>query len=292
MNGEEIDFSVVVPSYMQGEFLNACFESILMQTGVRFEVLVYDAKSSDLSREVLESYRDRLDYIEIESDLGQAHAINKGMRRARGRFLCYLNSDDVLEEGALETVCRAFDENPKVGLLYGNANYIDKEGRVTFPYRSFPWDLERFLDECYICQPAAFWRREVLERLGEFDQGLNYSMDYDYWLRIAGAGMNIGYLKEYLAFSRDYPETKTRKGHHRIFWENFRILVRRVGYVPRHWISGYLYRILTVDPKPLSLLVPKSQQSRDIVGGILEKFSRLFARDIHMLTDKKYNKVI
>lgn len=291
MNSENVDFSVVVPSYMQGAFLRHCLESVLSQKDVTFELLVFDAGSTDGSKSIIEEYRHRISYVEIEKDLGQAHAINKGMRRARGRFLCYLNSDDLLVEGALSRVCRYFENNRDVGLVYGMASYVDKEGVFIGDYRTFPWDLDSFLDECYICQPAAFWRKSVYKKIGEFDQRLNYSMDYDYWIRIALAGFSVGYLPEYLAKSRDYAETKTRSGVFSVYLENFKIQISRAGKVNPQWLAGFMNLMLIRKIKPFCYFIPKTPERRRRFGEFLSVVSVIFSRDPDVVSYKYCEKI-
>src|SRR5262249_10923227 len=72
-----------------------------------------------------------------------------------------------------------------------------------------PFSLERLFEQCYICQPATFWRTVLNERLGPFDESLQFAMDYDFWLRAACAGEKLRYLPQVLACNRQYPQTKT-----------------------------------------------------------------------------------
>lgn len=292
MTGSRFPMSVVVPSFMQAAYLRDCLESILSEKEVETEVLVFDACSTDGSDVLLEAYRKHLSWLEVESDLGQTHAINKGMLRSEGDVLCYLNSDDVLADGALKQVCAFFESNPDVDFIYGKAQYIDQRGAVLGDYRVFDIEEVDLFGECVICQPATFWRRRVYERIGLFDQSLDYSMDYDYWLRIYQSGIRMKMLDEVLAYSRDYPETKTRSGVLKVYRENFRILMRRRGYLSERWIAGYMDQLVRNRVRPWCWLVPKRIVHRLRIGKAIAFLSRFFARDVHQLTEKAYAKTI
>ncbi len=210
--------SIVTPSYNQGRFLRRTIESVLGQDYPRIEYVVFDGGSTDESLDILHSYGDRFSW-RSEPDGGQAHAINKGIRQARGDILAYLNSDDVLLPGAIATVVAHFQRQPDSDLVYGNANWIDENDRVLGAYPTAPYNFERLLQDCFICQPAAFWRRGVTERVGLFDETLHYAMDYDYWMRIDRAGGILTPTLDFLASSRVHAQTKTLSARLKVYHE-------------------------------------------------------------------------
>ncbi|MBD5635125.1 MAG: glycosyltransferase, partial [Candidatus Eremiobacteraeota bacterium] len=124
--------SVVVPSLNQGHFIGTTLDSILSQGVADLEVIVVDGGSTDATLDVLRSFGDRISWTS-EADRGQSDAINKGLRRARGAIVCYLNSDDVFEPGALAHVTTFFAEHD-VDWLFGRCRIIDENGA---PARSF-----------------------------------------------------------------------------------------------------------------------------------------------------------
>ena len=200
--------SVVIPSYNQARFLSATLESVLGQDHADREVLVFDGGSTDGSVAILESYGDRL-WWTSGPDHGQTDAINRGLHRARGDVLAYLNSDDVYYSGALSKVAAHFREHPGSVVLYGDADHLHADGSVMEPYPTEPWDYDRLLHVCYLCQPAVFWRREIMERHGVFDDRLRYAMDYEYWLRVGRETPFDHLAGQVLAGSRLHGDTKT-----------------------------------------------------------------------------------
>ena len=98
--------TVITPSYNQGQFLERTIRSVLDQGYANLEYFVIDGGSTDQSVEIIRQYADQLAGWISEPDGGQTDAINKGVARATGQIISYLNSDDVLLEGALQTVSR------------------------------------------------------------------------------------------------------------------------------------------------------------------------------------------
>lgn len=201
-------FSIIIPSYNQAAYIRSTLESVLDQDGPDREVIVYDGGSQDGTLQILESFTDRVRWIS-EKDQGQTHAINKGLMEARGDILAYLNSDDIYYPGALQQVADCFETHPEVKIIYGNAQHIDGQGNQLAPYPTEPWNYHRLAQTCYICQPAVFWQRQIIQQFGLFDQNLQYAMDYDYWLRV-GNRLPFYHLDTApLAGSRLHADTKT-----------------------------------------------------------------------------------
>lgn len=230
--------SIVTPSLNQGRFLARTIESVLSQSYANIEYIVMDGGSTDESLEILRRYGDRLHWVS-EKDNGQADAINKGFSRSTGEIRAYLNSDDTLEPDAIAKVVAFFAEHPDVDMVYGDANYIDEQDRVTGSYNTAEYSFERLMFDCCICQPATFWRSSIARLVGEFDVSLHLVMDYDYWLRLDRAGGTIHHMSTLLANSRLYADTKTLSRRTDIYRELFDICRRHAGYVDRNYYLGY-----------------------------------------------------
>jgi hypothetical protein len=230
--------SIVTPSYNQGRYIGETVRSVLSQDYPRIEYIVVDGGSTDATAEILRQYQGRLAWIS-EKDRGQADAINKGFRRASGEILGWLNSDDAYLPGAVSKAVKYLRARPDVGLVYGEAHYIDAAGRILGRYPSEPLDLQRLAEVCFICQPAVFFRAEVFRRVGPLDVRLQYCLDYDYWIR-AARQFPMEHLGEYLANSRLHAEAKTVSRRADVYAEILGTVKRHYGSVPATWISGYV----------------------------------------------------
>src|SRR5512142_1845754 len=120
--------SVVTPSYNQAAYLERTLRSVLDQGYADLEYLVVDGASTDGSVDIIRRYADRLAWWTSEKDSGQAEAINKGMQRARGEIVAWLNSDDTYLPGAITAAVRAFVGHPQAVLVYADMRAIDSSG--------------------------------------------------------------------------------------------------------------------------------------------------------------------
>lgn len=229
--------SIVTPSYNQGEFIQATIESVLNQDYPNIEYLVMDGGSTDNTVEILKSYGERIQWIS-EKDKGQADAVNKGIRRAKGRIIGWLNSDDTYLEGAVSKMVAYLKEHPNTDMVYGEGYYTDKSGNITTRYLTEKYSRERLAEMCIICQPTAFFTKEIVEKVGMLDVDHQLSMDYELWLRMAKEG-KIAYIPDYIATSRMYEENKTLSRRKEVFEETCKAVKRHYNYVPITWIDGY-----------------------------------------------------
>jgi glycosyltransferase involved in cell wall biosynthesis len=239
--------SVITPSYQQGPFIERTLESVWRQNqgslAGRIEHIVMDGGSTDGTVEILERWRNRITFS-TGPDGGQTAAINAGMGRARGEILAYLNSDDVYYDGGVAAAVEAFERDPSADVVYGDADHIDHEDRFLGAYPTEEWSLERLRLVCFLCQPAVFVRRSVVERFGLFDARLNYCMDYEYWLRLGMHGLRFVYLPVRLAASRLHPSNKTLTSPLKAHTEINDMLKERIGTIPDNWLSNYGYAVL------------------------------------------------
>jgi len=177
--------SIVTPSYNQAQFLEATIRSVLEQDYPYIEYIICDGGSTDGSVDIIKKYADRLAFWVSERDEGQSNAINKGLLRANGEILGWLNSDDCYLPGCVSAVVETFDQHPEAGMVYGDVEIIDEDGRRIGKHPSRPYKfVEQLTHRMIIPQPAAFWRREVLNKVGFLRTDLHYAMDFDYWIRI------------------------------------------------------------------------------------------------------------
>ena len=220
----------MTPSFNQGEFIRATIESVLAQDYPQIEYIVMDGGSTDETAAIAAEYADRLTWIS-EKDRGQAHAINKGFRMARGEIVAWLNSDDILLPGAVTRAVNVFAATPpRTAAIYGEGYLMDREGRITgrFPATE-PFNLWKlvYLSD-YVLQQSTFFRRDALEEIGWLDEKLHYALDWDLLIRL-GKRFGLHYVPEYFGVLREYAEAKSFAGGRGRVAEIRQVLERHTG---------------------------------------------------------------
>jgi len=229
--------SIVTPSYNMAEFLEQTIHSVLSQDYPHLEYIVMDAGSNDGTLDILRKYEGRLSFVS-ERDKGQADAVNRGFARSRGEIFAFLNADDTYLPGAVSTAVRHMTAHPSIGVLYGEAYYIDESGAITERYPTRPFDAALLKRNCFICQPSTFIRRDIFDAVDGMNIGLHFALDYDMWIRIAQI-CPIRKVDEYLATSRLHRNNKTLGQRGKIYREIMEVARTHYGYVPLDWILGY-----------------------------------------------------
>ena len=253
--------SVITPSFNQGQFIERTLQSVAIQSGAQIEHFVVDGGSTDNTVDILSRFGNGIKWIS-EKDKGQADAVNKGIRSTNGEIIGWLNSDDVYSPEAIVRAVTFFSDHPEVDVIYGMADHIDRNDQPFEAYPSEPWNFERLKDICFICQPAAFFRRSVVERHGLLDDSLHFCMDYEFWLRLGKAGVQFEYLDVKLAGSRLYATNKTLGSRVKVHAEINDVLKRLFGTVPDRWLWNYAHAVVEekVDrsrqPRWFALLIP------------------------------------
>lgn len=182
--------SIITPSLNQGKFIEQTIKSVLSQKYPNLEYIIVDGGSTDSTLRILRKYSKQIKWTS-EKDKGQADAINKGMRMAKGDIIAYINSDDYYLPNTFSAVADFFNRNKDAKWLTGDYIIVDEKGKKIQPSVTLYKKLLRFLGGKnilsivnYIAQPSTFWKRSVVSDVGFFNDSLKYVFDYDYWMRI------------------------------------------------------------------------------------------------------------
>lgn len=236
--------SIVTPSFNQAKYLEKTIQSVIGQDYPNLEYRVIDGGSSDGSLEIIKKYQDRLAGWVSEPDRGQTDAINKGFALSQGKIMAWLNSDDVYLPGAITSAVEYLRGNPGVGMVYGDTDLIDSEGRVIGRFNAQQTTYRRLMrGGVYIPQPAAFWRREVWNQAGPLDPTFYFAMDYDLWVRFAKIS-RIRYTPQRWAGFRIHDEGKTSLADARCWPEMKRVFRREGGGLISVFMGKYVLRTL------------------------------------------------
>jgi glycosyltransferase involved in cell wall biosynthesis len=221
--------SIVTPSYNQARYLERTICSVLDQDYANIEYLVVDGGSRDGSLEIIQRYADRLAWWVSEKDRGQTDAINKGFARAKGEILAWLNSDDTYEVNAVTEAVAFLQERPQVGLVYGDANFIDENGRIIGRFPAAQTDYKHLRrGYVHIPQQSAFWRADLWRKVGPLDPSFYFAMDYDLWIRLV-AEAPLQYLPRVWANFRLHSQGKTIAADDRCWPEMLKVHFRNGG---------------------------------------------------------------
>ncbi len=184
-------FSCVVPVKGPRPYLDEALASLSAQgMGDDLEVIVQDG--------------------DVEPDLGQSDAFNKGFAKAKGEWLFWLNADDVLLPGALKSVKLRIGNG--IDWIAGNQVLIDEKGDVLKCSVGNGWHDWLYRHAVpHVYGPSAFFRRELLERVGGFDASLHICMDWDLWIRFMRSGARFERIGGYLWAQRQWAGSKTQR---------------------------------------------------------------------------------
>ena len=200
--------SIVTPSFNQAIFLEDTLRSVLNQDYPNIEYVVIDGGSTDGSQEIIKRYADRLAFWTSEPDRGQADAINKGLRKATGEIVAWLNSDDMYMGSAIREAVQALNATPAAGMVYGDGLMVDSEGRLLDPHRYRSYGVLDLLCFDVLLQPTVFMRRNALEEVGYLGEEYHLVLDHELWIRIASRHPII-HVPSFWAIERTHVDAKT-----------------------------------------------------------------------------------
>jgi glycosyltransferase involved in cell wall biosynthesis len=242
-----LKFSIVIPSYNQGKFLEKTIYSIINQDYPNFEIIIIDGGSTDNTLSIIKTYEAYISYWVSEPDAGQANALNKGFRFAKGDIFAWQNSDDIYLPGAFSIAAKIFSMNYNIQVCYGNWYSIDENDIVLDVHYALkprkPFSPYENIDAYNQCM---FWRRGAHERFGLFDEALYQKMDTDMILRfLMKEGAASFYRTDaFLGAFRQHVRQKTDKNkmNHNVFFEEARI-EKKMGFKSKRTLIGKYYRL-------------------------------------------------
>ena len=197
--------SIVTPVYNQARYLPACLASVAA-IATDHEHVVIDGGSTDGTVDILRA--SQADWVS-EPDRGQTHAVNKGLSRARGELVAWLNGDDEYIADAIDRAVAHLDANPDAAAVYGGMEVTDTDGVVQRTYIPAAWSWKRYLYMGdYVPTPTFVFRRALLDERGMLDERWVDAADYDFYLRLLH-GLRVDRLAEPLVRFRFHEESKT-----------------------------------------------------------------------------------
>lgn len=207
-----LKFSIITPSYNQGQYLEETIQSVLDQHYPNLEYIIMDGGSTDNSIEIIKKYESQLAHWESGPDGGQSNAINKGFSMASGDILAWLNSDDYYTPGTLNQVAGLFEPDD-LKIVFGEcALYHEKSGK-TKASKVFEYAKSHKIEYSdYLIQPSSFWTKKTWETVGNLDGNLTYTFDWDWYIRAKKAGVHFHPVDKTFSVYRYHDQHKTGTG--------------------------------------------------------------------------------
>lgn len=235
--------SIITPSYNQGQFIEATLLSVKNQDYPNIEHLVIDGGSSDNTLGILKKYEKEYNLKWIsEPDKGQADALNKGLERASGQIIGWLNSDDVyLDRQVIAYIVTKFKELNDIDVIYGDGVMINQDNLILKAIHCIPWfSYNRLVRFDYILQPSCFLRREVVQH-HKLNVKIGLPVDYDYYLRLATDGFKFEHVDRLLSAARWHEKAISVSRSQQLTAESKRV---KELYGQHYDMSYYVVRIL------------------------------------------------
>ena len=245
--------TIVTPSFNQSKFIEETILSVLNQSYRNIQYIIIDGCSTDNTKEIVNKFKDKIDIIISENDKGQADAINKGFKLAKGELVGWINSDDILYFDCVEQIVNLYNKKNDAAIYYHSYNdIINRKGDLIKTYQHLIPDKMHLLRSNYnVIQQGSFYQRKLVERIGYLDINNFYCMDLDLWLNLLDHG-TIEYTSDrsHAAF-RIYSGTKTDTGKEK-FLKNIHKVLKKHGakfYYVTIWHRIYVYYIKTIIKK-------------------------------------------
>jgi len=213
--------SIVTPVFNSADYLEQMLDSVV-QLRTPHEHLVLDGASTDGTVELLEGRTDAgLSWVS-EPDRGQTHAVNKGLERASGTYVNWVNADNAYLPAAVDRAIGLLDSDPKLMAVFGGIDIIDEHGRVRRNYvpPAYSWQRYLFVGD-YVPTETIVFRRSLLDSTGLLDERFEDAADYDFYLRLFHH-RRVQRIVEPLLLYRYHPDSKTGRdpwlaqGEHRV----------------------------------------------------------------------------
>ena len=202
--------SIIIPCFNIEKYISDCLDSILKQTHQEYEIILIDS-STDSTPEIIEKYRkrfpERIKYF-YQKPTGPSHARNFGISVSSGDFICFLDSDDMLYENSLEKRLMRFEKDDELSLVFTNASILVENNPEKISYKDIVGRFYEGFIFCelminnFICTSTVLIKKEVLKKLGNFNENLKNTEDYELWLRISRNNFKFGFVDEYLTYYR------------------------------------------------------------------------------------------
>ncbi len=239
-------FSIIIPSYNQPEFISYTLDSICKlkevaaEFGAGIEVLLFDNESEEAVQAVIQRYAYVIDYLEVKKDNGQYDAINKGLKRIRGNYWTWLNTDDIIDPEGFRKTITILKAYPQIDYIYGAIRYINEKGEHLKDIST--WELtipDMVSKQPAVFQPGSFFKTAFTSKIG-YLEAYRCCFDYEYILRCLKNKAVFHVNSHIVALFRYHSRSKTGSSTLYFVREQLEIS-RNYGRKWYHFLTFFLY---------------------------------------------------
>lgn len=245
--------SIVIPSYNKVKYIEKTLQSIVTQRNANFEVIIQDGGSTDGTLDIIKKYAKKYPQLisfESKNDGGQLNAINKGLKKAKGEIVTFINADDVYESGALETVTGYYTENPNALWFAGKCRIVNDKDQEIAKFWTLcknillkvnSYSLLLFTSN-YVSQPSTFITKKAYQKYGPFTGNKKFVYEYDMWLTLGKVAMPV-VVNKYLSKFRISEDNISSVIYNDLFDMDIKVVKkhsRNKIFVYSHSINNYV----------------------------------------------------
>ncbi len=234
-------FSIVMSVYNGKEYIDQCIQSILDQNFTDFECIIIDDASTDNSLDLLQKYTDkRIKIVKNEKNLGLPCSLNKGIKRAIGKYIARIDIDDWWDHSKLREQYNFLQENPEYGVVGTNGWQVNEKGKIEKKIIRPRTDKEikkYLIKKCPLIHASVVIDKKLLINYGKYKPDFDYCEDYELWLRLY-KHTKFYNLQKTLVYKRTYDNNRSALKWKRMVWTSIRV---KLHHYKKLGVSWYMY---------------------------------------------------
>ncbi|MCK4454169.1 glycosyltransferase [Candidatus Parcubacteria bacterium] len=267
--------SIILPTYNRATYIRKAIESVLSQTYRGFELIIIDDGSTDETPKIISEFKRkdaRVKCMTNKPNIGLVKSLNKGVKNAQGKYIARLDDDDFwCDKGKLEKQVKFLENNPSYVAVGGGVIRVDATGKETSRHLLSENDKDlknsMLLNNSFVHSTVVF-KKEIWEMVGGFDESLDFSEDWDLWLRFGKIGKFYNFQQYFVRYLQDRQNKSNYNIQHNARL-NIKLRKKYRNDYPNFWkayILGWAQYIYTFLPFRIALKPIFSKLRRIIFG--------------------------